>query len=317
MSAQVTLQARRHGVIDDGESLVVAARVIAHRMVGTHPVVPDLSRDRVHRWPLRCPPTGCPARSFSGRWQKCNSLLADMRMETSRRVPRRERHEDNAVGPVHDNGFDDWLRARNAGSRRRPARTRCAWIGARRPPGARHRRRSRAAGACDGRQAGALVRGRPDQRRRRRLRGGRFRAVVDLGVGRRARDDRARSRPVRGGRARGDGRDLASGDREQPEYVGAAMSTVTAFDIARVAYEARRFYALALQEPPPPPWEEAPPRLQTEAILGAEAVLTGEARSGAHLHDAWIRRAALSPVPRLAPGYEQLDVDQRRKVLLF
>lgn len=95
------------------------------------------------------------------------------------------------------------------------------------------------------------------------------------------------------------------------------MSTVTASDIARVAYEARRFYALALQEPPPPPWEEAPPGLQTEAILGAEAVLTGEARSGAHLHDAWIRRAALSPVPRLAPGYEQLDVDQRRKVLLF
>ena len=95
------------------------------------------------------------------------------------------------------------------------------------------------------------------------------------------------------------------------------MSAVTASDIARVAYEARRFYALALGEPPPPPWEDAPPGLQSEAIVGAEAVLTGEARSGAHLHDAWIRRAALCPDPRRSPGYHQLDLDQRRKVLLF
>lgn len=95
------------------------------------------------------------------------------------------------------------------------------------------------------------------------------------------------------------------------------MSMVTALDIAHVAYEARRFYALALREEPPPPWEDAPPGAQNEAIAGAEAVLTGEARSGAHLHDAWIRRAAVYPQPRLAPGYAQLDVEQRRKVLLF
>jgi hypothetical protein len=95
------------------------------------------------------------------------------------------------------------------------------------------------------------------------------------------------------------------------------MSAVTASDIARVAYEARRLYALALREPPPPPWDEAPPGLQSEAILGAEAVLTGAARCGAHLHDAWTRRPGPDPVPRLAPGYEQLDLDQRRKVLLF
>lgn len=95
------------------------------------------------------------------------------------------------------------------------------------------------------------------------------------------------------------------------------MSRVTAFDIARVAYEARRSYSRALREEPPPCWESAPAGLQGEAIAGAEAVLTGQARSAAHLHDAWIRRASLYPVPRLAPGYEQLDVDQRRKVLLF
>lgn len=91
------------------------------------------------------------------------------------------------------------------------------------------------------------------------------------------------------------------------------MSIVTASDIARVAYEARRSYSLALGEQPPPPWEEAPPGARSEAILGAEAVLTGEARSGAHLHDAWIRRAGLWP----PAGYEQLDLDERRKVLLF
>jgi hypothetical protein len=49
--------------------------------------------------------------------------------------------------------------------------------------------------------------------------------------------------------------------------------------------------------------------VQSEAIAGAEAVLSGEARSGAHLHDALSRR--------VEPGYDQLGLDQRRKVLLF
>jgi hypothetical protein len=95
------------------------------------------------------------------------------------------------------------------------------------------------------------------------------------------------------------------------------MSGVSASEIARVAYEAQRCYARALREPPPPPWDEAPPRLQLEAIAGAEAVLTGRARSGAHLHDAWLRRAGPDDLPRLPPGYAELHVDQRRKVLLF
>ncbi len=95
------------------------------------------------------------------------------------------------------------------------------------------------------------------------------------------------------------------------------MSAVTASDIARVAYEARRCYARALREPPPPPWEQASPGLQREAIAGVEAVLTGQARSGAHLHDAWVRRAALDDRCVPGSGYDQLDVDQRRKVLLF
>lgn len=95
------------------------------------------------------------------------------------------------------------------------------------------------------------------------------------------------------------------------------MSGVTASEIARVAYEARRCYARALREPAPPRWEDAPPGARNEAIAGVEAVLTGQARSGAHLHDAWIRRASRDDVGALAPGYDQLGVDQRRKVLLF
>jgi hypothetical protein len=96
------------------------------------------------------------------------------------------------------------------------------------------------------------------------------------------------------------------------------MSAVTAIGIARVAYEARRAYALALGEPVPPEWEEAPPGVQSEAIAGAEAVLSGEARSGAHLHDALARRVEDFPrVGLFSPGYDQLGLDQRRKVLLF
>lgn len=95
------------------------------------------------------------------------------------------------------------------------------------------------------------------------------------------------------------------------------MTGVTAFDIARVAYEARRSYARALREEPPPAWEQAPGGLQREAIAGAEAVLTGQARSAAHLHDAWMRRGGACPNPRFARRYEQLDVLERRKLLLF
>jgi hypothetical protein len=96
------------------------------------------------------------------------------------------------------------------------------------------------------------------------------------------------------------------------------MSEVTAMDIARVAYEARRAYAVALGEPAPPAWDEAPVDARREAILGAEAVLSGEARSGAHLHETWARRAEGFPPPGSLPcGYEGLGLDERRKVLLF
>jgi hypothetical protein len=98
------------------------------------------------------------------------------------------------------------------------------------------------------------------------------------------------------------------------------MSAVTAADIARVAYEARRAYAVALGQPAPPAWEEAPADERSEAIAGAEAVLSGEARCGAHLHAAWTRRAEDFPV--VGPGlfsaaYDQLGLAERRKVLLF
>jgi hypothetical protein len=121
------------------------------------------------------------------------------------------------------------------------------------------------------------------------------------------------------------------------------MSAVTAMEIARVAYEARRAYAVALGEPAPPAWDEAPVDARREAILGAEAVLSGEARSGAHLHETWARRAESLPLAGPLPagsllpgslpagslplgslplgslpcGYERLGLDERRKVLLF
>jgi hypothetical protein len=96
------------------------------------------------------------------------------------------------------------------------------------------------------------------------------------------------------------------------------MSAVTAADIARVAYEARRAYAVALGQPAPPSWDEAPPDERHEAIAGVEAVLSGEARSAAHLHETWARRAEDFPAVGLyAPAYDQLGVDERRKLLLF
>jgi hypothetical protein len=95
------------------------------------------------------------------------------------------------------------------------------------------------------------------------------------------------------------------------------MSPVTALAIARVAYEARRAYARALGEEEPPTWEVATPRQRMEAMLGVQAVLSGEARSGRHLHEALARSSAPVTVARSAPRYEQLAIEQRRKILLF
>jgi hypothetical protein len=96
------------------------------------------------------------------------------------------------------------------------------------------------------------------------------------------------------------------------------MKPVTTSEIAHLAYEARRAYALALGEEAPPMWEQATLPERSEAIAGVEAVLSGEARSGAHLHDTWARRAADEPTLELAvPRYGDLELEQRRKILLF
>jgi hypothetical protein len=95
------------------------------------------------------------------------------------------------------------------------------------------------------------------------------------------------------------------------------MSSVTMTSMARVAYEAHRAYAHALGEDEQPKWEQASPRQRMEAMAGVQAVLSGEARSGAHLHEAWSKRATRVPFGVLTPGYDQLGVADRRKVLLF
>jgi hypothetical protein len=96
------------------------------------------------------------------------------------------------------------------------------------------------------------------------------------------------------------------------------MKAVTRSEIAHLAYEARRAYALALGEEAPPRWEQATLPERSEAIAGVDAVLSGEARSGAHLHDTWARRAADEPTLELAvPRYSELELEQRRKILLF
>jgi hypothetical protein len=96
------------------------------------------------------------------------------------------------------------------------------------------------------------------------------------------------------------------------------MISVTASAMARVAYEARRLYSAELGQAQHIAWEDAPLEERRRALLGVEAVLSGTARSGAHLHDAWSRRAAAAPPDQLiAPGYDQLPIAERRKILLF
>jgi hypothetical protein len=96
------------------------------------------------------------------------------------------------------------------------------------------------------------------------------------------------------------------------------MTSVTASAMARVAYEARRLYSAELGQAQPISWEDAPLEERRQALLGVQAVLSGTARSGAHLHDAWSRHGLEAPPhPLIAPGYEQLPITERRKVLLF
>jgi hypothetical protein len=95
------------------------------------------------------------------------------------------------------------------------------------------------------------------------------------------------------------------------------MSPELAAALARVAYEAGRAYAHSLGNDDQPSWEQASPRQRMQAMVGVQAVLSGEARSGAHLHAAWTGRAPLGPFEALARGYEQLELQERRRVLLF
>jgi len=88
--------------------------------------------------------------------------------------------------------------------------------------------------------------------------------------------------------------------------------------IARVAYEARRVYARALGQQVLPDWDEAPPELRREALLGVEAVLCGAASTGARLHDVLRQAHPLgSPGAPFKVDYHDLPVAERRKVLLF
>ncbi|MES1206327.1 MAG: hypothetical protein ABUS79_10360 [Pseudomonadota bacterium] len=95
------------------------------------------------------------------------------------------------------------------------------------------------------------------------------------------------------------------------------MSLVEPTDIARIAYEARRGYARALGEPGLPDWEEAPPQLRQEILLGVEAVLCGAASTGARLHDLLTRRIPDPPSNLFKVDYQDLPIEQRRKLLLL
>jgi len=96
------------------------------------------------------------------------------------------------------------------------------------------------------------------------------------------------------------------------------MRAPNASAIARVAYEATRAYASVLGQTSRPDWPQASPQQREAALRGVGAVLSGEARSGAHLHDLWTRHASgLPPRGPWAKGYDQLPLFERRQILLF
>lgn len=97
------------------------------------------------------------------------------------------------------------------------------------------------------------------------------------------------------------------------------MTGIEPTAIARVAYEARRVYARALGQQALPDWDDAPPELRREALLGVQAVLCGAATTGARLHDVLTRQAHPlgSPGALFKMEYRDLPIAERRKVLLF
>jgi hypothetical protein len=96
------------------------------------------------------------------------------------------------------------------------------------------------------------------------------------------------------------------------------MRSPTASGIARVAYEATRAYSSLLGHAARPDWAAASPRQRRDVLLGVKAVLSGEARSGAHLHALWMasRAARLAQAARV-PRYADIDIVERRRILLF
>ena len=96
------------------------------------------------------------------------------------------------------------------------------------------------------------------------------------------------------------------------------MKSPTANGIARVAYEATRAYSSVFGKAGRPDWLAASPRHHEDALVGVQAVLSGEARSGERLHHVWVESAAGGPFHSLpAPAYDQLSITERRKILLF
>jgi hypothetical protein len=96
------------------------------------------------------------------------------------------------------------------------------------------------------------------------------------------------------------------------------MRSPTASGIARVAYEATRAYSSLLGHVARPDWPVASPRQRRDALLGVQAVLSGEARSGALLHELWIKTRAGRPAEgSVAQRYAELAITERRRILLF
>lgn len=97
------------------------------------------------------------------------------------------------------------------------------------------------------------------------------------------------------------------------------MRRITPLAIAHVAYEARRMYCRSLGESMQPNWDKASTQQRYDVLAGVEAVLSGTANSAARLYDALTKETMTigPPYGSLAPGYDDLGLDQRRKLLLF
>jgi hypothetical protein len=97
------------------------------------------------------------------------------------------------------------------------------------------------------------------------------------------------------------------------------MRLVTPSGIARVAYEATRTYCRVLgREGDRADWQRASPQERRDALVSVEAVLSGQASSGAHLHATWLQSPSRGIIRTvMVTRYDQLPVVERRQLLLF